>query len=449
MKKLFTLLLAVAGYVGTAQAAKLYVNTGSNSWWSTLRVYAWGNGEDNNNGWSDATKGIISSTSSRFGKDWYVFDFDGTTYHSAIVQQGSVDGSTFKIYNKTYDITGLGSADKYIIITDPGSDNNYNNDNNESKYPYSYGYYEAPVFRSNATSNWSSTATNMVIVDDNTLTYTLSKSTIDGISDSDLRFRVFDFGNEMYPSESGTSIAIAGSNSSFTNSGTSDNYFSVSKPSYDYDHISITAAYNTSTTTWTISADAFISKTISSEGVATFGSAANVDLSKAEPALTSAKKGKVQNNGTIAWTTATTLYGGEGALIEGTTGTYSIPVAASASADTENNDFVAITEKMCLAQSSESGYTNFILSKVDNVLGFYKVNSSGSWCSAGTAYLKVANSSVPSARGFFPIWDDTTGIDALQQEQTVTGEAYNLAGQRVTNPTKGLYIVNGKKIIKK
>ncbi|MBQ9650837.1 MAG: hypothetical protein IJV13_01280 [Prevotella sp.] len=44
---------------------------------------------------------------------------------------------------------------------------------------------------------------------------------------------------------------------------------------------------------------------------------------------------------------------------------------------------------------------------------------------------------------------NTTGIDAIRSIQPVNGNGavYNLNGQRVETPTKGLYIVNGKKVI--
>ena len=43
---------------------------------------------------------------------------------------------------------------------------------------------------------------------------------------------------------------------------------------------------------------------------------------------------------------------------------------------------------------------------------------------------------------------ETTGINAVNgSELKVNGEYYNLNGQRVANPTKGLYIVNGKKVV--
>jgi hypothetical protein len=46
--------------------------------------------------------------------------------------------------------------------------------------------------------------------------------------------------------------------------------------------------------------------------------------------------------------------------------------------------------------------------------------------------------------------DETTGLtDVSSKTSDGRGECFNLAGQRVANPTKGLYIVNGKKVIVK
>ena len=46
---------------------------------------------------------------------------------------------------------------------------------------------------------------------------------------------------------------------------------------------------------------------------------------------------------------------------------------------------------------------------------------------------------------------ETTGIEnvANSKEQTANSLFFNLAGQRVHNPRKGLYIVNGKKVMMK
>ena len=63
---------------------------------------------------------------------------------------------------------------------------------------------------------------------------------------------------------------------------------------------------------------------------------------------------------------------------------------------------------------------------------------------AGHAYLKVE-----AAEGRLAIVFDntTTGINDGQRS-TVNGQLYNLQGQRVEKAVKGLYIVNGKKVLK-
>jgi hypothetical protein len=40
-----------------------------------------------------------------------------------------------------------------------------------------------------------------------------------------------------------------------------------------------------------------------------------------------------------------------------------------------------------------------------------------------------------------------TGIDAITATRSADGIIYNLSGQRVATPTRGIYIKNGKKYI--
>ena len=44
---------------------------------------------------------------------------------------------------------------------------------------------------------------------------------------------------------------------------------------------------------------------------------------------------------------------------------------------------------------------------------------------------------------------EATAIKAIENGQQMNGNFYNLAGQRVSQPTKGLYIVNGRKVVMK
>lgn len=250
--------------------------------------------------------------------------------------------------------------------------------------------------------------------------------------------------NKIVPNDSNKELSLGGDADANAWIGSNTRSWKVAYPDFAYDHMTITAEYNIVSqyaNNWKISVDCYISKTISSEGYATFGSAAAVDFSKAEPALT-AQKGVVGSDGKITWANVTTLAANKGALLQGNAGTYLIPVTTTG--DDTDNDFVAITEEKRIAQTMD-GKNAYILTKVDDVLGFYKpASGDGSWCAAGTAYLAT---NVYAARGFFPIWDDATAIDVVKQNKAVEGDIYNLAGQRLTQPTKGLNIVNGKKVI--
>ncbi len=71
--------------------------------------------------------------------------------------------------------------------------------------------------------------------------------------------------------------------------------------------------------------------------------------------------------------------------------------------------------------------------------------SSGGDLPAGKAYLNIAVSAPTLTLDF----GGTTGIKSVDNGQVTVDSYYNLAGQRVAQPTKGLYIVNGKTVILK
>ena len=66
---------------------------------------------------------------------------------------------------------------------------------------------------------------------------------------------------------------------------------------------------------------------------------------------------------------------------------------------------------------------------------------------AGHAYLQVASEAKALTLSFA---DGTvTGINSISAEKKTSNDIFNLAGQRVAAPQKGLYIMNGKKVIVK
>ena len=92
--------------------------------------------------------------------------------------------------------------------------------------------------------------------------------------------------------------------------------------------------------------------------------------------------------------------------------------------------------------------TIYALGKKNDVVGFMKVKN-GTKIPAGKAYLVIPPT--VGALDFIGFADeDVTGVNEVKgQKKEGRSEYFNLAGQRVAQPTKGLYIVNGKKVILK
>ena len=94
-------------------------------------------------------------------------------------------------------------------------------------------------------------------------------------------------------------------------------------------------------------------------------------------------------------------------------------------------------------------YTAYIFAnKEPNGVGFYLLDSSnGNTIAPFKAFLAVPKSqTAPDFIGF----GDTTGIDATLNDngQMINDNViYDLSGRRVMNPAKGLYIINGKKVV--
>ncbi len=425
MKKLFLTLLILTSGVISANAAKLYVNTSTNaSWWTNVRIYAY-NSDSDNNGWKYSETGVVAQTTTLFGKEWYVFDMGN--YSNAVVQY--FESSDHSISNQSTDITNI-TNDKFVFI--PGS-------GTEGKWTwYENGY----TFRSNVLNNWGEISCNMEVVDINTLSYTLTKETVDNSGVDKIWFRILNQEGQIYPTVEGTTLAIPSTTTDYVNDWKeTTSSFGIDKPTYDYEKIVVTASL--SGTTWTISANAYISKTVTAEvGYATFGSTANVDFSNVEgiTAYMASVEGTTINKAQI-----TTLPAGEGVLLQNNGSadiTVSIPVAASANANS-GNQLVAITTKQSIPQTSNN-CTNYILAKNEDHFGFYKVNAEGSWCAAGTAYLAVPEGN--AVKVFYGFDEDATAINSIESVGTFD-KVFNLNGQQVVNPTRGLYIVNGKKVL--
>ena len=125
-------------------------------------------------------------------------------------------------------------------------------------------------------------------------------------------------------------------------------------------------------------------------------------------------------------------------ILYGTPSTlYSIPVLTSGDTDDVSGNLLEGDVDLTTTLAANAGY---ILSG-----GQFHPCSEGT-LAKGKCYLAVPYS---EAHPLDIVFDEgqTTGIQNVNTSTLNNAEYYNLAGQRVVQPTKGLYIVNGKKVI--
>ena len=141
-----------------------------------------------------------------------------------------------------------------------------------------------------------------------------------------------------------------------------------------------------------------------------------------------------------------------GAIIRGAQGTYTFKLAdTEGETDVANSlmpGYAGIYEHQAVAL--KDGYTTYVLTVEDGKAGFYK-KEAGFKVYNNKAYLQVPNpveSETPAqALRIRFAGDDSTGIEHSEFTIQNSEFIYDLQGRRVANPTKGIYIVNGKKVV--
>jgi hypothetical protein len=88
----------------------------------------------------------------------------------------------------------------------------------------------------------------------------------------------------------------------------------------------------------------------------------------------------------------------------------------------------------------------YVIGLKDGVSSLYKVNSSVS-LKPFRAYFTVDGGA--AARITLNFGDETTGIETMNHSPLTVNQYFDLQGRRVAQPTKGLYIINGKKVMVK
>lgn len=113
--------------------------------------------------------------------------------------------------------------------------------------------------------------------------------------------------------------------------------------------------------------------------------------------------------------------------------------AVSASANNVSGALTGVFETGTVPANS------YVLQKQGENVGFYKVTTDDIKIKPFRAYLTAQSN---SSRISIVYEDEAAGIVGVAEQRTESEAVYDLQGRRVAQPTKGLYIVNGKLVIK-
>ena len=178
--------------------------------------------------------------------------------------------------------------------------------------------------------------------------------------------------------------------------------------------------------------------TISELGWNTFSSPYALDFTSVSTAAAYMVTGASDNTLTLAPVTGT-IPANTGLLISGTAAAnVNIPTVAGSTTTTTSNKLKPGTD------ATISGADKYVLVKRNNKAAFASIASQEPTIAKGKAYLDLSG---VSARELLFFDNETTGIDEVKSVGLHDGAIYNLNGARVIKPSKGLYIMNGKKVI--
>lgn len=218
-------------------------------------------------------------------------------------------------------------------------------------------------------------------------------------------------------------------------------------------YLRLPAAFNTAL------AGSSQSVTIGSTGKATYAPSVDVDFTNVDGLKAFTATGYEKNSNTVWLTRVFRVQAGEGVLLKGDAGDYEIPSEAVQS--NYGNMFVGnISGESLDIDENDGDLRNYYLSEGT----FVSVNGTAN-IGNGKCYLQLPVSFASLTRGsqnstdyglseqetiqmkISTIAGNMTGINETIQTGVEQDVYYNLQGMRVDNPTRGIYIRNGKKVV--
>jgi len=192
--------------------------------------------------------------------------------------------------------------------------------------------------------------------------------------------------------------------------------------------------------------DACISATIAGSGFSTIASAYALNCANLPAGLEAYKVKSISASAVTLEQVTEAVAAGTGLILKGTASTpYEIPVVATGSD-------ISATNKLQAAVSATPIDANEAYILKD---GLFHLVTKASTVPAGKAYLPASN--VPNGSGAralaFTFGDEASGIKAIDNLTiSPSDNCYDLSGRKIAKSSngqmaKGLYIVNGKKVI--
>jgi hypothetical protein len=190
--------------------------------------------------------------------------------------------------------------------------------------------------------------------------------------------------------------------------------------------------------------------TIGDEGMGTYCSTHALDFSGTDDIKAYIVSAFKPSTGEVTLTQITDVPANTGIVVKGAAGTYTMTPGLG---ETIVSNMLRGVTMNTVLNKVEGDYTNYVLAKKNGNLGFYAVVD-GSTLSAHKAYLPLPTASLPSgARSIKLVFEDggTTDISEASplndNGELINDNIYDLQGRRVEKPTRGLYIVNGRKVV--
>jgi len=195
-----------------------------------------------------------------------------------------------------------------------------------------------------------------------------------------------------------------------------------------------------------------VSVTIGEDKVATFSCGKNLDFTDTG---IKAYYASAVSAGQVTMTETATTWNYQGYILKGNAGTYTVKVVDNEHASYPSDNYLRGQVDAGTVVASAAGTYHYIFAKnASSQIGFFKLTADHD-LGANMAYLETAEDIAPAPGARVEILFDGEPT-SISEKLTVKSEkfaaatdCYDLQGRRVAQPAKGLYIVNGRKVVVK